>query len=120
VSIENEKVSGGSAYNLLAVEVGAPGLLLWIGLSLSVIVLGVRRLRRIVDPELRIYMVAVLASYVGFTVQGLAGTTLAVTPAGAYIWFVPGVIAYWFAGAGRSAMTRTASAAMTTASGATV
>jgi hypothetical protein len=118
VTIENEKVSGGSAYNLLAVEVGAPGLLLWIGLSLSAIALGVRRLRRVVDPELRIYLVAVLASYVGFAVQGLAGPTLAVTPAGAYIWFVPGVIAYWFAGPGRGAMTRTASAVVTTAGGA--
>jgi hypothetical protein len=119
VSIENEKVSGGSAYNLVVVEAGAPGLFLWIGLSVSVIVLGVRRLRRIVDPELRLYLVAVLASYVGFTIQGLAGPTLAVTPAGAYIWFVPGVVAYWFAGAGRSAMTRTAGAAVTTASTAT-
>jgi len=105
VSIEEEKVSGGSAYNLLVVEVGAPGLLLWIGLSLSVIVLGMLRLRRIADPELRVYLVAVLASFIGFTIQGFAGTTLAVTPAGAYLWFVPGVIAYWLAGPGRAAMT---------------
>jgi hypothetical protein len=118
VTIENEKVSGGSAYNLLAVELGAPGLLLWIGLSLSVLILGIRGMRRIVDTELRMYMVAILASYIGFTVQGLAGVTLAVTPAGAYVWFVPGVIAYWFAGPGRSAMRRTASAITPRASGA--
>jgi hypothetical protein len=115
VSIENEKVSGGSAYNLLAVEVGAPGLILWLGLTFSVIALGVRRLRAIVDPELRIYLVAVLASYIGLVIQGLAGPTLAVTPAGAYVWFVPGVIAYWFAGPGRGAM-RKVSAAIAPAS----
>jgi hypothetical protein len=117
VTIESEKVSGGSAYNLLAVELGAPGLLLWLGLTVSVLMLGIRRLRRVTDPELRIYLVAVLASYVGFTVQGLAGTTLAVTPAGAYLWFVPGVIAYWFAGPGRVALRRGAdSSSMITAS----
>jgi hypothetical protein len=119
VTIEGEKVSGGSAYNLLAVELGAPGLLLWIGLTLSVLMLGVRSLRRIVDPELRIYIVALLASYVGFTVQGLAGTTLAVTPAGAYLWFVPGVIAYWFAGPGRTALGQSGRAELITASPAT-
>jgi len=119
LSIEQEKVSGGSAYNLLAVEVGAPGLFLWVGLSLSVIALGVGRLRRIVDPELRIYLVALLAAFIAFTAQGLVGSTLGVTPAGAYLWFVPGVIAYWFAGAGRAAMTTATGPAMTTAGEAT-
>jgi hypothetical protein len=116
VTIESEKVSGGSAYNLLAVELGAPGLLLWLGLTVSVLMLGIRRLRRVTDPELRIYLVALLASYAGFTVQGFAGTTLAVTPAGAYLWFVPGVIAYWFAGPGRAALRRGTDASMITAS----
>ena len=109
VTIESEKVSGGSSYNLLAIEMGAPGLALWIGLTLTVIGVGVTRVRRIVDPELRLYLVALLATYVGFTVQGLSGETLAVTPAGAYVWFVPGVISYWLLGPGRSAMRRPAS-----------
>jgi hypothetical protein len=106
VTIENEKIASGSAYNLLALEVGAAGLFLWVGLSLSVIALGVRQLRRIVNPELRMYLVAVLASFIGLTVQGLVGTTLAVTPAGAYLWFVPGVIAFWCSDAGRAAANR--------------
>ncbi len=102
--IEEQKVSGGSAYNLLAVELGLPGLLLWLGLAINVFVLVATRLRRIVDPELRTYLVAVVASFIGVTVQGLAGPTLAVSPAGIYVWFVPGVIAYWLAGPGRRAM----------------
>jgi hypothetical protein len=104
VRIEEERVSAGSAYNLLAVELGAPGLLLWIGLTVSVLALGVTRLRRIVDPELRTYLVAVLATFVALTVEGTAGTTLAVTSAGVYLWFAPGVIAFWLAGPGRVAM----------------
>ncbi|HLM86875.1 MAG TPA: hypothetical protein VK272_11875 [Solirubrobacteraceae bacterium] len=117
VTIENEKVSGGSAFNLLAVEVGAPGLILWVGLTASTLLLGIRRLRRIVDPELRVYLVAVLASYATFTVQGFVGTTLAVTPGGAYIWFVPGVVAYWFLGPGWKAMAAPRGAATGVASG---
>jgi hypothetical protein len=106
ITIESEKVGGGSAYNLLAVELGAPGLLLWLGFTVSALALALTGLRRVVDPELRLYLVAALAAYVGFTVQGFVGPTLAVTPAGAYVWFVPGVIAYWFAGAGRVALRR--------------
>jgi hypothetical protein len=106
VTIESEKVSGASAYNLLAVELGAPGLLLWVGFTVATLALALTGLRHVVDPELRMYLVALLAAYVGFTVQGFVGPTLAVTPAGVYVWLVPGVIAYWFAGPGRAALSR--------------
>ncbi len=104
VRFEEQKVSGGSAYNLLALETGLPGLFLWIGLTVNVLLLGIGRLRSIVDPELRTYLVAILASFIAFTILGLGGSTLNVTTSGAYLWFVPGVVAYWFAGPGRRAM----------------
>ena len=47
LEVEGEKAAAGSAYSLLVREVGLPGLVLWVGLSLSVIVLALRRLRRI-------------------------------------------------------------------------
>lgn len=115
VRLEEEKVSGGSAYNLLAVETGALGLFLWLGLTVSVIALGVTRLRRVVDPELRLYLVAVLTAFVALTIQGLAATTLAVSPAGAYLWFAPGVLAFWLAGPGRVAMRARSRAPVATA-----
>jgi hypothetical protein len=118
VKIESEKVSGASAYNLLAVEMGAPGLLLWVGLIVATLALALTGIKRIVDTELRMYMVAMLAVYVAFTVQGFVGPTLAVTPAGAYVWFFPGVAAYWFAGAGRVALRRQPSLRMAAALGA--
>lgn len=103
-TVEEKTISGGSAYNLLIVETGAPGLLLWLGLTINTLVLALPRLRRVADPELRMYIVAMLAAFLTFTMQGLAGTTLAVSPAGVYLWFVPGVIAFWFAGPGRRAL----------------
>jgi hypothetical protein len=103
-TIEEQKVSGGSAYNLVAVELGLAGLLLWLGFTASVLWLVATRLKRIIDPDLRTYLVAIVASFVAITIQGLAGPTLAVLPGGVILWFVPGVVAYWLAGPGRSAM----------------
>ncbi len=103
VEVEGEKVAAGSAYSLLMREVGAPGLLLWLGLSLNAIVLAMTRLRRIGDVELRTYLVAVLTGFMALTLEGLSSPTLAVT-VGAFLWFVPGVLAYWFAGPGWASM----------------
>ncbi len=103
-TFEGTRVTGGSVYSLLMKEVGLPGLLLWIGLTFNVIALAVTRLRRVVDTELRTYLVGLVAAYCAVTAQGFSGPTLAVT-VGAFLWFVPGVISYWLAGPGRSAMT---------------
>jgi hypothetical protein len=102
LEIEGEKVNGGSAYSVLMKEMGFPGLFLWIGLSLSTIGLAATRLRRIADLELRTYLVGILAAFVALTIQGFSGPTLVVT-VGAFLWFAPGAIAYWFAGPGWTA-----------------
>ena len=103
VQIEGQGATGEGALNLVVIEVGLPGLLLWIGLSISVISLAVRRLRSVADIELRTYLVAAFAVYLAFTAEGFAGPTLAVSPAGTYLWLAPGIAAYWFAGPGRTA-----------------
>jgi hypothetical protein len=96
---EGQRVMGGSAYSLLMKEVGFPGLFLWLGLTINVLLVSLRWLRRIADPELRTYLAGLLAGYVAITVEGLSGPTLAVT-IGAFLWFVPGVVAYWFGSSG--------------------
>ncbi len=103
LELEGQKVEGGSAYSILVKELGLPGLLLWVGLTINVIAIAVSQLRRIRDVELRTYLVGMMAAYIAFTFQGLAGPTLVVT-IGAFLWLVPGVVSYWFAGAGREAM----------------
>ena len=100
VTIEGRGVSREGSLNLLVVETGAPGLLLWVGLSLNVLALALLRLRRIADPELRTYLVAVFAVFIAFTANGFAGPTLAGTPGGTYLWFACGIASYWFAGEG--------------------
>ncbi len=103
LEIEGERVTGGSAYSLLMKELGAPGLLLWVGFTLNVIALAGMRLRRVRDPELRTYLLGLVVAFLAMTIQGLSGPTLAVTT-GAFLWFAPGVLSWWFAGGGRSAL----------------
>jgi hypothetical protein len=110
VQIEGQGASGEGALNLVVIETGLPGLLLWIGLSVSVMSLVVRRLRSVADIELRTYLVAAFAVYLAFTAEGFAGPTLAVSPAGTYLWLAPGIAAYWLAGPGRTASRATAPA----------
>ncbi len=101
-TIEGKSISGESSYNLVTLEVGFPGLLLWVGLTINVLVLVLQGLKRVVDPELRTYLVAVFAVFIAFTLAGFSGATTAATPGGPYLWFAIGIAAYWFAGPGRA------------------
>jgi hypothetical protein len=105
VEIEGQGASGESQYNYVTLELGLPGLLLWIALSIRLIVLGVRGVRRVGDSELRLSLAAVFAAVIAFTLVGLAGPTMASPPFGPYFWFAAGIAAYWFAGPGRAACT---------------
>jgi O-antigen ligase len=100
--IEGLGASGESQYNFVTLELGLPGLLLWIALSIKLFVLGARRLRHIADLELRISLVAVFAALFAMAMMGFAGSTMSRQPGGPYFWFAAGIFAYWFAGPGRT------------------
>jgi hypothetical protein len=93
-----EKV-GGSAetqYNFVTDELGLPGLVLWAGLSLRLIVLGLGGLRRISDLELRLDLAALLATLIAFTIMGFSGPTMAGAAFGPFFWLTAGIFSYWF------------------------
>jgi hypothetical protein len=102
--IEGERASGESQYNYLALELGLPGLLLWIAFLVKLLVLVVRRIGRIEDTELRTYLIAVVATLFAFTVMGFAGPTTASGAGGPFFWSAAGIAAYWLAGSVRSAL----------------
>jgi hypothetical protein len=105
VIIEGRGASGEASLNLLAIEVGVPGLLLWVGLSLNVIWLVLTRVRNIEDPELRTYLVAIGSSFIAHTASGLIGPSI-VSVGGVFQWFAAGIVAYWLAGPGWQAARR--------------
>lgn len=114
VTIEGHSASAESQYNAVVLELGAMGLLLWVALTIWLLVLTVRGLRRVQDFELRADLAAVFAAVFAFAVMGFSGPTAYTSPAGPAFWFAVGIAAYWFAGPGR---TRTFSRAETPAIG---
>lgn len=99
--LEGHRVSSETQYNFVTNELGLPGLILWVGFTGRLLVLALRRLRRIADVELRLYLAAILATFIAFTLMGFSGPTMAAAPFGTFFWLTGGIIAYWFAGPGR-------------------
>ena len=97
-TIDGHYASAESQYNYVNLELGAFGLLFWIVLTLAVIVIAVRGLRRIGDIELRLSLAAIFAVFIAFAVMGFAGPMTSNLPFGPYFWFAIGVASYWFAG----------------------
>lgn len=90
-------------YTFEAVELGAPGLILWIGLSVTVLLLAVQRLRLFRDTELRLYLAGVFAVLVAFLLAGVSGPIMDSAACAPFFWFAVGIAAYWFLGPGRTA-----------------
>jgi hypothetical protein len=99
--IEGHGVSAETQYNYVEDELGAPGLLLWVALSIEVIVLVLRRLPRVADVDIRIYLAAVFAVFLAHIVMGIRGAFMDSSSAGPFFWFSLGIAAYWFCGPGR-------------------
>ena len=96
--VEGQRATAESQYNYVTLELGLPGLLLWVALSISVIVLAVRGLLRIADKELRLSLAAVIAVVIAYTIMGFVGPTMSSLPFGPFFWFAVGIAAYWCAG----------------------
>jgi hypothetical protein len=99
--LEGHSVGAETQFNFMADELGAPGLLLWLGLILNLILLAIRRLRTIDDLELRIELSAVFAVVIAFLLMGVSGPIMASPVAGPFFWFATGIAGYWFLGPGR-------------------
>ena len=94
---EVQKISGETQYSFLTDELGAPGLILWTAFLLTLIGLPVFRMRRIDDPEVRLWLAGMAAPLVAMLVVGTSATLSTSTAYGPFLWFVAGTYAYWFA-----------------------
>jgi hypothetical protein len=85
-------------YNFIADELGAPGLVVWVVLSVYIVVLVARRLPAVRDDELAILLAGAFAPFVTLIFIGFTGPTLTSTALGPLFWFAIGIAAYWLAG----------------------
>ena len=81
-------------------EVGLPGLVFWVALTMLLIWLGATANARLEDLEIRVDLAAICAVIIGLTIMGFAGAFSESQAAGPFFWFAPGVCAYWLAGPG--------------------
>lgn len=104
-SIEQGEGHGASAetqYNFISDELGAPGLLVWVALSLYIALLIGRRLNDIRNDELAILLAGLFAPFAALIIIGFSGPIQTSAALGPYFWFATGAVAYWLAGPGRS------------------
>jgi hypothetical protein len=97
-TVNGHRATAESQYNYVNLELGVIGLLFWIALTLTVITLAARGLRKIGDVELRLTLAAIFATFIAFSVMGLAGPMTSNLPFGPFFWFAIGIASYWFAG----------------------
>lgn len=98
--LEGHNVTAETQPNFLVKELGLPGLLVWYGFLIRLIVLAFRRLRDIKDLELQAYLAAACAPLIAFLFMSYDGPVSASAAAGPFFWFAGGIIAYWLAGPG--------------------
>jgi len=101
VKLEGHGFSAETQYNFVTDELGLPGLMLWVAMSLLVIGLAVRGLPRVRDVDVRIHLAGMFAAFIAFTIMGFDGPSAAGAAFGSYFWFALGTAAYWFVGPGR-------------------
>lgn len=89
-------------WNFLVVETGLLGVIVYVSFLLRLSWLAMARIRRVVNPALRLQLAALAAPIVSMIVAGFSGPTSATTPTGPFLWLASGVLAYWLAQAVRT------------------
>lgn len=85
-----------SEFSFLVLEAGIPGLVVVVGFTVFLLCLGLLRCRREPDPQARILLAAIVSPIAGLLVDFYAGPDTVTVPGGPFLWFVAGVVAYWF------------------------
>lgn len=90
-----ETVNAESQYAFMTLETGVAGMVLIVGFTVWLFVLGIRRLRYEPDREARVLLAAVIAPIAGMVALYYASALTATTPNGPYLWAVGGIVSYW-------------------------
>ena len=90
--------NGETQFNFLAIEIGVPGLALFLALEVALLWLALTRVRRIRDAELRMYLAGVFAPCFAIALGGFGGPSTVALPNGPWFWLALGIAAYWLIG----------------------
>ena len=84
-----------SELSYLVVETGILGLLIIVGFTLRLLILGFARCRREPDAETRLLIAAVVAPLAGVLVLYYPGVVTSSVPIAPYLWAAGGIVSYW-------------------------
>jgi hypothetical protein len=82
-------------FSYLTVETGIPGMLVYVGFTLTILVLGLRRCRYEPDREARVLLAALIAPIAGIFALYFISAPSDSVPTGPYLWAVGGIVSYW-------------------------
>jgi hypothetical protein len=82
-------------FSFAVLETGIPGMLALVGFTISLFILGLRRIRFEPDPEARLLLAGLIAPIGGMLALYWVNALTPTTPGGPYLWAVGGVVAYW-------------------------
>jgi hypothetical protein len=99
---DQTELNAETEWNFLILEVGIAGVLIYLGLLLRVMWLGLTRIRHIADDDLRLYVAAFAAPIFSLLVAGFSGPTTASAPVSPFFWLVSGMLSYWLVTAYRN------------------
>ena len=88
-------LNGESQVSFMLLELGVAGVLVWAYLTIRLLGLALRRIRRVANSEMRTLLAALAAPLFGITATAWAGPTTGGSPFSPYFWFVGGVLVYW-------------------------
>lgn len=84
-----------SEFTYAVIELGIPGLLLLLGLTIWGLRIALTRVRRIPDDELRMLLAGIAAPLAAIAISWFAFAVLAKSPTAPYFWFALGILAFW-------------------------
>jgi hypothetical protein len=76
-------------------EMGVPGMLVLVGFTGLLLVLGLRRCRYEPDPEVRLLLAAIIAPVAALLAIYCASAISPTSPGGPYLWSAAGIASYW-------------------------
>ena len=88
-------VNAESEFTFLTLETGIAGMVLLVGFTITLLVLGIWRLRREPDREARTLLAALIAPIGGMIVLYYPSAVTATTPTAPYLWAIGGIVSYW-------------------------
>lgn len=88
-------------WNYLILELGIAGLAIFLIMNLWLAWVSLSRIRRIVEPRLRLQLAALAAPLFGLFAAGFTGPTTTSVPQAPYFWLVAGILSYWLIAAFR-------------------